>query len=64
MREWTVVPIMSDIQTPFKRVEERVIGYERLGIPGGEEEKEYGPEGHPDMPPQAPGGGVFVKRTK
>lgn len=60
---WTVVPIMSDIQTPFKRVEERVIGYERLGVPGGDE-VEYGPEGNPDMPPAPPGGGVFVKRTK
>jgi hypothetical protein len=55
---WTVVPIMSDIETPFKRVEERVIGYERLGILGAE--KEYGPEGTPDMPPP----GVFVKRNK
>jgi hypothetical protein len=63
LNAWTVVPIMSDVQTPFKRVEERVIGYERLGIPGGDE-KEYGPDGNPDMPPQAPGGGVFVKRNK
>jgi hypothetical protein len=41
---------MSDIQTPFKRVEERVIGYERLGIRGGDV-KEIGPAGTPDMPP-------------
>jgi uncharacterized protein DUF4255 len=56
---WTIVPIMSDVQLPFKRVEERVIGYERLGIRGGGE-KEIGPERTPDMPPE----GVFVKRTK
>lgn len=56
---WTVVPIMSDIQTPFRRVEERVIGYERLGFRGGDG-KELGPERFPDMPP----GGVFVKRKK
>jgi hypothetical protein len=60
---WTVVPVMSDIQTPFKRVEERVIGYERLGIRGGDV-KEIGPAGTPDMPPLAKGGGVFVKRKK
>lgn len=60
---WTVVPIMSDLQTPFKRVEERVIGYERLGIPGGDE-KEEGPEGYPDAPPVSPSGEAFVKRKK
>jgi hypothetical protein len=56
---WTVVPIFSAIETPFRRVEERVIGYERLGIRGGGE-KEFGPTGTPDMPPR----GVFVKRKK
>jgi hypothetical protein len=58
LNAWTVVPIMSDVVTPFKRVEERVIGYERLGIAG--QDKELGPEGNPDMPPP----GMFVKRTK
>jgi hypothetical protein len=58
LNAWTVVPIMSDIEQPFRRVEERVIGYERLGIAG--EEKEYGPERNPDMPPP----GMFVKRNK
>jgi hypothetical protein len=57
---YTIVPIMSAIETPFRRVEERVIGYERLGIRGGGGEKEYGPVGQPDMPPV----GVFVKRKK
>jgi len=28
---WTVVPIISDVEVPFKRVEERVIGYRKLG---------------------------------
>lgn len=56
---WTVVPIMSAIVSPFKRVEERVIGYRRLGGRGGDE-VELGPEGKPDMPPE----GVFVERKK
>jgi hypothetical protein len=53
------VPIYSDIQTPFKRVEERVIGYEKLGDKGGVV-REIGPTGTLDMPPA----GVFVKRKK
>ncbi len=56
---WTVVPIMSDVVYPFKRVEERVIGYTRLGDKGGHE-VELGPEGTPDVPPP----GTFVKRIK
>jgi hypothetical protein len=56
---WTVVPILSDHVQPFKRVEERVIGYRRLGLKGGDEE-ELGPEGRSDAPPP----GTFVKRTK
>jgi hypothetical protein len=60
---WTVVPVLSDIQTPFKRVEERVIGYERLGIRGGDV-KEIGPNRAVDTPPLHPRGGVFVKRKK
>lgn len=56
---YTVVPIFSAIETPFRRVEERVIGYERLGIRGATE-KEFGPPGTLDMPPR----GVFVKRKK
>lgn len=56
---WTVVPILSDIETPFKRVEERIIGYEKLGDKGGAE-RELGPVGNLDMPPA----GVFVKRKK
>jgi hypothetical protein len=54
---WTVVPILSDTVTPFKRVEERVIGYRRVGDRN--MEIEYGPEGYPDMPPE----GTFAKRT-
>jgi hypothetical protein len=58
---WTVVPIMSDVVSPFKRVEERVIGYRRLGVRGGDrDELELGPERRPDMPPD----GVFVERKK
>jgi hypothetical protein len=57
---WTVVPIMSDVEYPFKRVEERVIGYKKLGDRGGPQVEELGPEGKPDMPPP----GTFVKRTK
>jgi hypothetical protein len=56
---WTVVPILSDIVEPFRRVEERVIGYRRLGVRGGDE-VEIGPDGRPDMPPA----GVFVERKK
>lgn len=56
---WTIVPILSDRETPFKRVEERVIGYEKLGDKGGTE-RELGPVGNLDMPPA----GVFVKRKK
>lgn len=56
---WTIIPILSDVETPFKRVEERVIGYERLGDKGGVE-RELGPTGTLDMPPA----GVFVKRKK
>lgn len=55
---WSVVPIISDVETPFKRVAERVIGYERLGDRSGD--KETGPIGIIDMPPA----GVFVKRKK
>jgi Pvc16 N-terminal domain len=58
---WTVIPIMSDVVSPFKRVEERVIGYRRLGVRGGDsDELELGPERRPDMPPD----GVFVERKK
>ncbi len=61
LQMWTVVPILSDVVSPFKRVEERVIGYRRLGLRGGErEEVELGPDGNPDMPPE----GVFVERKK
>ena len=54
---WTIVPIQSDVQTPFRRVEERVVAYEGLGEPM---EREYGPEGTIDVPPD----GAFVKRLK
>lgn len=57
---WTVVPILSDLETPFKRVEERMIGYQRLGDRKGGDDKELGPIGNLDMPPP----GVFVKRKK
>jgi hypothetical protein len=52
------VPVLSAIYTPFKRVEERVINYERIGIKGGG--KERGPDGRIDMPPE----GEFRKRTQ
>jgi succinyl-diaminopimelate desuccinylase len=55
---WTTVPIVSSQYTPFRRVEERVLNYERLGLKGGE--KERGPEGRLDMPPK----GDFHKRTQ
>jgi len=54
---WTIVPVMSDEETPFRRVEERVIGYEGIGEELG---KETGPEGNIDVPPE----GTFVKRLK
>lgn len=58
---WTVVPIMSDIVKPFRRVEERVVGYRRLGVAGAQEGfEETGPERPPDVPPD----GSFIKRTK
>jgi len=54
---WTIVPVLSDVETPFRRVEERVIGYEGIGESF---EKETGPEGTIDVPPD----GTFVKRLK
>lgn len=57
---WTTVPIVSSLYTPFRRVEERVMNYERLGLKAGESGKERGPEGRLDMPPK----GDFHKRTQ
>ena len=60
LQMWTVVPVLSDVVSPFRRVEEKVIGYRRLGARGGGLEVELGPDGKPDMPPA----GVFVERKK
>jgi uncharacterized protein DUF4255 len=55
---FTIVPIMSDIMTPFRRVEERLIAFRNVNERKGQ--SEIGPEGTPDVPPD----GQFVKRTK
>jgi hypothetical protein len=58
LHAWMMVPVLSAQVTPFQRVEERVINYERLGIKGGD--KERGPDRGLDLPPD----GDFQKRTR
>jgi hypothetical protein len=53
-----IVPVLATTYTPFRRVEERVINYERLGLKGGGRER--GPDRVPDLPPE----GDFRKRTQ
>ena len=67
LQVWTIVPILSDMVSPFRRVEERVIGYRSLGTAGrlssdarGGDELELGPDGRPDIAPE----GMFVERKK
>ena len=56
---WMLVPVISSLYTPFRRVEERVINYERVGLAAGGS-RERGPDGRLDMPPD----GEFRKRTQ
>jgi hypothetical protein len=58
LQAWMSVPVISAMATPFKRVEERIINYERLGLKG--QERERGPDGRIDLPPE----GEFRKRTQ
>jgi len=56
LQMWTLVPIISDVEREFRRVEERIITHEDLD----NGQKEVGPEGNIDVPPD----GTFVKRLK
>jgi Pvc16 N-terminal domain len=59
LQAWMTVPVLSSLYQPFRRVEERVINYERVGLAAGGS-RERGPDGRLDMPPE----GEFRKRTE
>jgi hypothetical protein len=58
IQAWMIVPVLSSLYTPFQRVEERVINYERLGDKNREQER--GPDRPLDLAPE----GEFRKRTQ
>jgi hypothetical protein len=58
VQAWTTVPIVSEKLHPFRRVEERILGYRDVHSRSGE--AEVGPVRPADVPPP----GRFVKRTK